>query len=93
MSYIWEDPEVFMIHNGVTIYHVYRDDFVANGKMSNIYGIASCCSIENDEYVFDVRELPNYIGGKAHLTIIAEAINQGWITEDEMKFPRSMQVL
>lgn len=79
-----------MIHNEVTIYHVYRDDFVANGKMSNIYGIASCCSIENDEYIFDVRELPNYDSSKTHSAIIAEAIDQGLITEYEIKFPQAL---
>ena len=31
MPYGWIDPEVFIEHNGMTVYHVYKDDEISQG--------------------------------------------------------------
>lgn len=32
MPFGWIDPEVFLTHGDVTIYHVYKDDEIAQGS-------------------------------------------------------------
>ena len=55
MPYItqWVDPEVFLEHEGVKIFHTYKDDDWANGPMTYWYSTS-----DNDgENQFDVRDL------------------------------------
>lgn len=66
----WVDPEVFLVHNGVTVYHTYRDDDLDQGPRTYGFTLNPCCG---EEYrcdcpapgpcrnVFDVCELSNWI--------------------------------
>ena len=85
MPFDWVDAEVFLEHNGVTIYHVYKNDFMNGGSRTYHYGTSPDCSDDGDEHgEFDVRELPgahvfdlnNYDGIKA---AIVAAIDAGHI--------------
>ena len=51
---IWVEPEVFLEHNGVTVYHTYRDDDFDQG--ANWYWFR-LDQEENDEGKFDIRDL------------------------------------
>lgn len=37
MPFGWIDPEVFLTHGDVTIYHVYKDDEIAQGRREYWY--------------------------------------------------------
>lgn len=53
----WVEPELFLEHKGVEVYHIYKDDDAGNGPRTYWYGTsmaASDCGSDN----FDVRELP-----------------------------------
>jgi hypothetical protein len=52
----WIDPEVRLTHNGVKIYHTYRDDDYNQG--ANIYYFTTNGTDDDAEFHFDVRELP-----------------------------------
>ena len=51
---IWVEPEVFLEHNGVTVYHTYRDDDIDQG--ANWYWFR-LDQEENDEGKFYIRDL------------------------------------
>lgn len=78
MAYKWIDPEVFIKHKCVTIYHVYRNDDIDQGRRKFWYttdpygGECNDCS-------FDIRELKSYSPEKSHEQIIREAIDIGEI--------------
>ncbi len=91
MPYGWIDPEIYLQHNGVTVYHVYGTDDVSNGPRTYWYGTDIECAEEGDgsEYTFDVRQLPRNghdpntdEGRKA---IIREAIEVGLVTKDGLR--------
>ena len=51
-------PEVFLQHDGRTIYHTYRDDEVEGGVMT--YTFTTSKDDQNIDWHFDVRELPSW---------------------------------
>ncbi len=53
MPYSWVEPEKFIEHNGVAVYHTYDDDFASNLRFY-LYTTDVC---ERPEFEFDVREL------------------------------------
>ena len=51
----WEEPEIFLIHEGVTIYHTYKDNSREQGRLTYWF-----TTNENDlveECHFDVRDI------------------------------------
>lgn len=90
MPYDWVNNEMFMEYRGVTVYHLYKDDFMYNGPYEFHYTTEE----DGDGSVaaaFDVRELPeakdvdkaeaNWIRG-----VIRRAIDNGTLPlsqEDE----------
>lgn len=50
---IWVDPDVFMTHNGVSVYHTYVDDDVEQGECRYTFTTDSAA----DDNRFDVRQL------------------------------------
>ncbi|MBA9846557.1 hypothetical protein DEE93_16540 [Ralstonia pickettii] len=52
-STAWVEPEVFLTHGNVTVYHTYRDDDVAQGTQTFWY---TTSSTSDDEH-FDVRDV------------------------------------
>jgi hypothetical protein len=87
MPYQWIDPELFLEHNGVAVYHCYEDD----GPVS-YYWYTTDPSDDNrvwskpETAQFDVRTLPD-LGldvndFENHATIIQQAIQVGLIIGD-----------
>jgi len=87
MPYQWIDPELFLEHNGVAVYHCYEDD----GPVS-YYWYTTDPSDDNrvwskpESSQFDVRTLPD-LGldvndFENHATIIQQAIQVGLIIGD-----------
>jgi hypothetical protein len=85
MPYEWVDPELFLEHEGVAVYHCYDDD-----NMVSTYWYTTeitDCNVDTPElegFQFDVRELP-HLGldandPKNHPAIIQNAIREGLIT-------------
>lgn len=83
MPYGWIDPEVFIEHNGMTVYHVYKDDEISQGRREFWYTTDLCGGDCNDPFAFDVRELPTYADGKSHRQVIWEAIDAGILQTPE----------
>ena len=54
MPYGYIEPETFMEHNGVVIYHAYKD---GNADQRLTYWFSASCN-EDSYFEFDVRELP-----------------------------------
>jgi hypothetical protein len=55
----WTDPEVFLEHAGVTVYHVYKDDDASAGARLYWYTVDPEGSDQDaDRRTFDVRGLP-----------------------------------
>ena len=52
---IWVEPEVFLEHNGVTVYHTYRDDDFDQG--ANWYWFTLREDGDEDKGAFDIRDL------------------------------------
>jgi len=65
MPYVWEDAAVFIEHEGVTVYHICKNDMWESGCRTYWYGLTPHCSDEHlggDEGgEFDVRELEEYV--------------------------------
>ena len=51
---IWVEPEVFLEHSGVTVYHTYKDDDIEQGASWYWFRLDQ---EENDEGEFDIRDL------------------------------------
>lgn len=78
----WVDPEVFLTHHGVTIYHVYKNDDLAEGVRFYWYGTSPTASDETGTDTFDVRDLDNPHGDDTgtlagHRDLICGAIERG----------------
>jgi hypothetical protein len=84
MPFQYVDAEPFMEHNGVTIYHDYKDDSFGD-ILSYHYATDPA-----DEHTFDVRELdteaeieegPNFL--ESVKAVIREALDRGLIQREE----------
>ena len=51
MQYV--EPEMFLVHEGITIYHTYSDDITDRKE----YWYSTDKDEDNEEYIFDVRDL------------------------------------
>ena len=51
---VWVEPEVFLEHNGVTVYHTYRDDDIEQGANWFWFRLDQ---EEDDEGKFDIRDV------------------------------------
>lgn len=59
MPFIWTEPAVYLLHNGVTVYHVYKSDDMDQGAREYWYGTSVDCSDcvgHGENGTFDVRE-------------------------------------
>lgn len=84
---IWVEPEVFLEHNGVTVYHTYKDDDIEEGARCYWFTLQEL----GGEYegAFDVRDLdtdkllanhPTHNsgpGGDARRAVLRNAIDKG----------------
>lgn len=60
MPYTWVENERYLSHKGITVYHVYRNDY-ANERRAYHFTLDPWGG-EEDDGTFDVRELPGAQG-------------------------------
>lgn len=83
----WVEPELFLSHRGVNIYHAYKDEY-SDISLEFWYSTLSCAGCS---YEFDVRDLPGYRSHievdelLRHRTVIEAAIDAG-ILQSEQQF-------
>jgi len=76
-------PEVFLTHNGVTIYHAFKDEF--SDVCLDFWYSTSANALPNSDCEFDVRELPGFRGNifqhdsEEHVRAIEAAIDAGFL--------------
>jgi hypothetical protein len=85
MPYEWLEPELFLEHAGVAIYHCYDDDNVVSTYWYTTD--ASDCNVDapaGESSQFDVRDLPDLglatADRASHATIIKDALSAGILT-------------
>ncbi len=76
MPQAWVEPELFITHNGVSVYHTYKDGCMDAGRLEYHYTTDIC---EEDSYEFDIRDLPFYQPETEHAETIKKAIEMGEI--------------
>lgn len=76
MPLIWTEPAEVLTHLGVAVYHVYKDNYWANGAMEFHYRT----DVTESEDSFDIRDLPSYQHDTDHSAILKLAIERGEIT-------------
>ena len=74
MPSIWTEPELAVRHNGVSVYHVYKNGFWGCGRLKYHY---TTDIAEQDS--FDIRDLPSYQDNGEHTKIPKQAIERGEI--------------
>lgn len=82
MPYDWVEPEVFVTYKGVTVYHVYKNDYVQEGRRAHWF-TTDIGGSEDGDYCFDVRALDTYRPGISYKTIIRDAIDNGLLDVPE----------
>ena len=75
----WVDPEVFLKHSGVKVYHLYKDDDAGQGPLSCWFALDLNASVNGGEHegVFDVRDLDDYVDERSPENAIRAAIDSG----------------
>lgn len=77
----WEEPEIFLEHNGIKVYYTYPDDNISNEPNTHTYTLYA---IENLYRVFDVRNLKTYNDNIIDMNGIKNAIRTA-IDSGELK--------
>jgi len=73
----WVEPELFFEHDGIRVYHAYKEGDWQN-RLSYHYTLDPC---DEEGGVFDVRTLPGYEEEADHRRLIATAIDSGWLVD------------
>lgn len=71
MPYAWLDPEVFLVHRGVTVYHVYKDDRPDN-RMNWRFTTDRLSDEHNAEAYFDCRAVADRLKGQFTPELLAD---------------------
>lgn len=79
----WIQPDLFLRHQGVAVYHVYRNDEYEQGPREYWFTTDKYGGDYNDPCSFDVRELSTFAADKPHDQIICEAIEAGVLPLEE----------
>lgn len=83
MPYItsWVDPEVFLVHKGITVYHTYNDNDFGQGRLTYWFTTNGF----SDEDSFDVRELdvPSKVRLNDHPPFLSASSNPAFETASE----------
>lgn len=79
----WIQPDLFLRHQGVAVYHVYRNDEYEQGPREYWFTTDKYGGDYNDPCSFDVRELSTFAADKPHDKIIREAIEAGVLPLEE----------
>ncbi|MEW6770116.1 MAG: hypothetical protein AB1330_01805 [Bacillota bacterium] len=86
MPYGWVEPDIFLEHGGVTIYHVYKDDEIDNVIREYWYTWREDGG-ELTPWRFDVRDIATALGMSVSdfdeiEEVIKKAIDLGLLTKD-----------
>lgn len=75
MPMIWTEPEVACEHNGVVVYHTYKDQDISQSRQ---YWY-TLDQTEDEENEFDIRDLDAWmnVAGEDHIEILKAAIESG----------------
>jgi len=80
---VWQDPELVVEHNGVTVWRAYKDGYRAMDYWYSLDADITEIDMPTSRNVFfDVRDLPGYDAARPHADIIVEAIDNGILTQD-----------
>jgi hypothetical protein len=75
----WVEPEVALEYNGVTIYHVYKNDEL---DIRLTYWFTTSWE-EREHADFDVRDIPGWDNKKENIEdTLKLAIDKGWLTQN-----------
>ena len=77
---IWVEPEVFLEHNGVTVYHTYRDDDIDQGANWFLFTLREDGGEDKDAFdIRDVDPLNLYKSGldETRRAVLRHAIDNG----------------
>lgn len=86
MPWEWIEPEEFLTHRGVQIFHAYKDEF-SDVPLEFWYSTSSTAG-SGSPYEFDVRDLPGYRSRyradevSEHERLIKAAIDAGVLHSD-----------
>lgn len=78
----WVDPEVFIEHDGVSVYHLYDDDNIEGRRMTYWYSTSPDCSPDDPigpGGPIDVREPSSFVDDstEGHKAAFVAAIDTG----------------
>ncbi len=94
MPYVstYTEPDIFLTHNDVNIYHIYKDDDLDEGIRTYWYGYDEDCD-DSGTSSFDIRELSNYDKDEDpdHKDILIEAIELGLLTSEGVVYPNESE--
>jgi hypothetical protein len=76
MPYAWTEPTEVLTHQGVTVYHVYKNEFWDAGTREFLYRT----DITEESEPFDLRDLESYQLDMEHAAILKLAIERGEIS-------------
>ena len=90
MAMEWVPNELALKYQGVSIYHIYKDDDNGQGVREYWFGLDEYGSdndtVEDGEHiVFDVRDLPSYDSNLDIEDVLRKAIDNGEITQNYVK--------
>lgn len=90
MAMEWVPNELALKYQGVSIYHIYKNDDNNQGTREYWFGLDEYGSDygtdeEEEHIVFDVRELPSYDSSLDIEDNLRKAIDNGEITQDYVK--------
>lgn len=71
MPYAWIEPQIFLEHGGITIYHSYNDDDW-NRRLEYWYTV----DITGNTCDLDIRDLPEYDKALEHEEVLRRAIDR-----------------
>ena len=83
MPYGWVEPEVFVEHSGVKVFHIYKNDFVDEGRRECWFTTDVCGGDSDDPCAFDVRDLSTFEAGKPYAQAVREAIDKGELKQEK----------
>ena len=73
---IWVEPDLFIKHNGVQVYHDYEEDDFDQPAEFDFRIYPSGYPVGDDWECFDVRRLSTWVAGDSHSDPIEDAIKR-----------------
>ena len=87
MPYDWVEPELFVEHGGVKVFHIYKNNFVHDGRRECWFTTDICGGESDDPCAFDVRDLSTFAPGKPYSQAVCDAIDKGELKREPVCCP------